>query len=65
MTPDEISREIVRLVDPYLRVERAPLEGWVRIWFGPHYWLDMDQDAFDRALQRAPLPVDAEGRIIQ
>lgn len=64
MTPGEISREIERLVEPYFRVERAPDEGWIRIWFGPRSWLDMDQAGFDRALQHAALPVDAQGRIL-
>jgi hypothetical protein len=66
VTPAEAtSKRITELVGPYLRVERSPNEGWIRIWFGPHdCWLDMNQARFDEALRREPLPVDAEGRIL-
>lgn len=60
---EAVSRRIHELVAPYLRIERAPSGERVRLWFGPHCWVDLDREGFERALERDPLPVDAEGRI--
>ncbi len=45
----EISEQIHKLCGPYLRLEPTPdRPGWVRFWFGPHCWVDVDQATFDR-----------------
>jgi len=66
MTPREaVDQRITELCGPYHRIERAPHgDDYIRIWFGPDCWTDLNREGFERALRRDPLPVDADGRIV-
>lgn len=48
-----LSEQIHTLCGPYLRLKPTPdTPGSVRFWFGPHCWVDVDRETFERFMAK-------------